>query len=344
MIKKITGKSIFKSWPLVAALILNNGIAHSAEEVDDMVIKLAHSSSSSEKDPLHRFALKFAERVEENSKGKIIVKVFPSGQLGIEERTFQDVQAGIIETTILTSTNITPFSPSVGIFDFPFIFPTRDDAQKALPLVMPKLNEFMVKESGTRSLGWLEQGYRVMTNSVRPIKNLNDIQGLKIRAPNNRYVIKTFESWDISPSIITWAETYNAVQQHVVDGVDDNYSGLLYHKFNEIQDYATEVNYKMWLGSLIVNERWMKKQPVIVQEWLTEAGNYAMQDSFEYIIGYEQKAKKELSENGLDIYGEPDDIGEWIKRAESTWPEFYSRIPDIALLDSLLEILNKERP
>ncbi len=307
-------------------------------------IKLAHPSGALAGDPIHEAALLFKKGLEEKSNGNIKVTIFPAGQLGSEGRNVQDIQNGIIQMAMVTSGNINSFCPSYSIFDFPYMFMNREEAHIAMDSIIDDLNEQTEKECGIITAALIEQGFRVLSNSKKPVTSLADLQGLKIRIPNNRIVVETFESFNISPIPLAWDEVFAALQQKVVDGQENPYVSLRVHKMYEIQKYVTDIHYKLWLGSFIVNSDWMKEIPKEHQKIINEVSKDVIAYNRSMIIKTEKQAKKELEEAGMVFSGAPTDEAQWQINAMSIWPKFYSDLPNISLLEKVMKSLGKELP
>ena len=75
-----------------------------------------------------------------------------------------------------------------------------------------------IRDAGVRIVAWGYSGFRVLSNSKRPVKTLDDLQGLVIRVPKNEIMIDTYRSWGINPTPMAWASLFTALQQKVVDG------------------------------------------------------------------------------------------------------------------------------
>ena len=80
------------------------------------------------------------------------------------------------------------------------------------------LNGYAIREGGFRILGWTYTDYRYISNSRKPIKNLNDIKGLKFRVPQSAILLACYKAWGANPVPISWAETFTALQQGLVTG------------------------------------------------------------------------------------------------------------------------------
>lgn len=308
------------------------------------VIKMSHPSGAIEGDPIHEAAIFLKKDIEAKSKGEIEVIIFPGGQLGSENRNAQDVQNGVIQMAMITSGNMISYCPSFGIFDFPYLFDDRTQAWNAIDAVWEKLNIQTAQECDIETIGWLEQGFRTISNSKKPIKNINDLQGLKIRVPNNRVVLATFSSFGISPIPLAWDEVFAALQQKVIDGQENPYVSLYVHKMWEIQKYVTDIHYKLWLGVFIVNAEWLDRIPAEHKAIIMESGKEATEFNRKMIVETEAKTRQMLIDKGMILTGVPEDEAEWRKRAMSIWPDYYKAIPKIELLDIIMKSTGKDRP
>lgn len=177
-----------------------------------IIMRYSHSSAAMVEEPHHTAALDFKKYVEEKTKGRVEVQIYPASQLGGEERAFQDVQQGVIQIASLASNNAAVFAPSLYVIDLPYLFRTNQEGWAILDKYWDELNAKTIKESGNRIIGWLDLGYRHVCNSKRPIRTIEDLKGLKIRVPNNPVMINTFRAWGCEPTPLAWDETFNALQ------------------------------------------------------------------------------------------------------------------------------------
>ncbi|MCH5276314.1 MAG: TRAP transporter substrate-binding protein [Desulfovibrionaceae bacterium] len=315
-----------------------------ASAADKIIMRYSHSSAAMVKEPHHAAATDFKEYVEKATNGQVEVQIYPGSQLGGEERTFQDIQNQVVQIGSLAVNNASVFSPSMGVFDLPYIFASAEDAYKCIDQNWDEINKRMIAESGNMAVAWLVQGFRVLSNNVRPVKNLNDIKGLKIRVPSNPIMVATFRAWGCEPTPLAWDELFNALQQKVIDGQENPYTVFASNKFEEVQKYITDVHYKMWVGPVVVNAEWFDRQPADVQKAILEGGKLATANNRQMIAEMEADLVKELTAKGVEITRELPDEAEWQKLAMSVWPEFYDKIGDITLLDAFLKTLNITRP
>ena len=124
---------------------------------------------------------------------------------------------------------------------------------------MNKTADAIARQSRTRPLSWLVGGYRIITNSKKPINTMADLKGLKIRVPAVELQLAAFRSWGVEPHPLAWSETFNGLQQGVVDGQENPHAINRDQKFWEVQKYITNIHYHA-LGRPDARER-----PVVPQ-------------------------------------------------------------------------------
>ena len=96
---------------------------------------------------------------------RIEIQEFPAGQIGSEERSYQDVQQGILQMTVLAVNNASIFAPSLGAVDLPYIFKSVKEFDDCVDQNWDLINKRMEAESGTIAIAWHSQGFRFLTHS-----------------------------------------------------------------------------------------------------------------------------------------------------------------------------------
>lgn len=287
---------------------------------------------------------RFKKHAEELGKGKIKVQVFIGGQMGSEQDNVQQVSQNMIQFSTMAVNNVTPFAPIVGFCTLPYIWTTKDEAYAVLDgPVSEKLNKIMIQQGNFRSLGWLVGGFRVLTNSKKPVRTLEDLKGLTIRVPKNSIMIGSYKAWGINPVPMAWTETFNALQQKVVDGQDNPYIVNYSSKFQEVQKYITNIHYILWIGPLLASETWYAKLPQDIKEIVDEAAKRAVADERKFVETEEAMALLKLVNAGMEINQPAENEREWIEKAQAIWPKFYDEIGGKAFVDDVVSFLDKYR-
>src|SRR5699024_2314984 len=112
---------------------------------EKITIKYSHGTNPSSDDPHHWVAETFKEKVEEYTDGQAEVEIYPAGQIGSEARGFQDVQNQVVQASSLAVNNAQSYSPTMGIFDLPYLFDDRDEFYQTIDEYWDEFNDNMIK-------------------------------------------------------------------------------------------------------------------------------------------------------------------------------------------------------
>jgi tripartite ATP-independent transporter DctP family solute receptor len=200
-------------------------------------LKLGHAVAVEH--PYHLGAVKFAELIAQRTNNKVKIDVFPSTQLGNERDMVEGLQLGTIDLVVTSTGPVGGFVPKMFVVDLPFLFRDREHAYKVLdgPIGKDLLSAFSGKS--IKGLAFWENGFRQITNNVRPIEKPEDLKGIKIRTMENKVHLASFKAFGASPTPMAWSEVYTALQQKTIDA-QENPIAIIYHqKIAEVQKYLT---------------------------------------------------------------------------------------------------------
>ena len=294
-----------------AVLMLSLGTADAAE-YKKMTIRAATANPQGS---LHVVAIdKFKEIVEKESNGAITVQTFYGGSLGDEQANVKQLRNAEIHLAVLADGNLTPFAPQA------------PDA--------------IAKQSRTRPLSWLVGGYRIITNSKKPINTMADLKGLKIRVPAVELQLAAFRSWGVEPHPLAWSETFNGLQQGVVDGQENPHAINRDQKFWEVQKYITNIHYMLWVGPMLVSDPWFRKLDPQTKALVEKAAKEAAAYEWKWSAEQDEIALKECLARGM-VINDVSDEPAWTEAARSVWPQFYDKVGGKAVVDEALAIMQQ---
>ena len=320
-----------------AVLMLSLGTANAAE-YKKMTIRAATANPQGS---LHVVAIdKFKEIVEKESNGAITVQTFYGGSLGDEQANVKQLRNAEIHLAVLADGNLTPFAPQAGVFILPYMFPKISDAEKLFgnEAFMNKTADAIAKQSRTRPLSWLVGGYRIITNSKKPINTMADLKGLKIRVPAVELQLAAFRSWGVEPHPLAWSETFNGLQQGVVDGQENPHAINRDQKFWEVQKYITNIHYMLWVGPMLVSDPWFRKLDPQTKALVEKAAKEAAAYEWKWSAEQDEIALKECLARGM-VINDVSDEPAWTEAARSVWPQFYDKVGGMAVVDEALAIM-----
>lgn len=247
--------------------------------VEKLTLKL--SSTSSAGGALYESGAKFKELVEERSGGNIEVQLFADGQLAKDLDAIDAHQTGAIEMS-LPSTAMAQVDPKFGVFDIPFLFKNHAAVQLFSEGDVWKNDlQPLFLENGLVGIGFVENGFRQITNNVRPINVPSDLDGIKLRVPQSKLRVAAFQQFGANPITMDFSEVFTALQQGVVDGQENPYVQIEAGKFYEAQKYLSITNHTYTPGYLTASKVWWdgltQDQRDLLEQAAIDAGTWSRQ-------------------------------------------------------------------
>lgn len=248
---------------LVAASLLPGA------QAQERTIKFAFQNQKEH--PQAQGAQKFADLVAAKTNGRIAVKLFPGGTLGGDLQTVSALQGGTVEMTVLNAGILSAQAKEFGIYDFPFLFATPQEADAVTdgPFGKKLLDKLAAKN--LVGLGYWELGFRNLTNSKKPITKAEDIAGLKIRVIQSPIYIDMFNALGANAVPMPFPELYTAMEQKAVDGQENPFSTILSSKFAEVQKHLTVTRHMYNPQAVIVSKKFWDSLNAADQKAVSEA-------------------------------------------------------------------------
>jgi len=230
-----------------------------------ITLKFYWTTVDGEKDPYAISARIFKELVEKKTQGKVDVKLYPNSQLGGERDAIEGISLGTIDMGVITNAPISGFVPQFQILDLPFIFKDAAQAYKVLDGDFGKNLLKRLEARGIIGLGFSEGGFRHMLNNVRPIKTPDDVKGIKFRVMENPTYIGMFKALGSNPTPMAWGETFTAVQQKTIDGLEIPIPVIYQNKYYEVTKYLSLTNHTYSPLIFMISKKTWDKLPADVQ-------------------------------------------------------------------------------
>ena len=207
--------------------------------------------------PVGQASRHFAKLVEEKTGGRIKIETFGNGVLGSEPDMQASVQAGFIDIMVGPTPNLVGVVPEFMIFDLPFFY--KDFA--AVDAVMDgevgeRLFSLLQEKTGIVGLAWWDNGFRHMTNAIRPVNTVEDMAGLNIRVIPNPLFIATWTALGTNPTPLPWPELYAALENRAVDGQETPYALIYTARFYEVQSHLAKTGHVYTPFVLLASQKW----------------------------------------------------------------------------------------
>lgn len=203
------------------------------------------------------------KKLVEQSNGEITFKMFAGGVLGSEKEVVEQVQSNAIQMTRVSLGIVGPVVPDVNVFNLPFIF--RDQAHMRSiidgDIGQEILDKITNSEFNLVALGWMDGGTRNLY-SKKPVRQISDLKGMKIRVQGNPVFIETINAMGGNGIAMATGEIFSALQTGVIDGAENNPPTLLEHNHYQNAKFYTLTEHLILPEPIVMAKgTWTKLNP-----------------------------------------------------------------------------------
>ncbi len=253
-------KLVISSLLAVSALSL----AFPASAQDVIKLKLGHVAPTDE--PYHQAAEKFAELVKKNTGGAVEIQIFPNSLLGGQRELLEGLQLGSVDITLTTAAVLSSFLPKTQVIELPFMFRDSEHVYKVVDGPLAKEIYEGDEKKKMKVIDTWENGFRIITNIVRPIEKPEDMKGVKIRVMENKMYIEMFKALGANPTPMARGELFTGLQTKVVDGQENPLGQIYTSRFYEVQKYISLTGHTYSPEAVVFSLATWKKIPAKHQE------------------------------------------------------------------------------
>jgi len=246
-------------------------------------------------------ARKYAELVAQRTGNKVKIDIYPATQLGSERDLVEGLQLGTVDFVVTSTGPLGGFVPKMFVVDLPFLFRDKDHAYKVLdgPTGKGLLDAFSAK--GIKGLAFWENGFRQITNNVRPIEKPEDLKGIKIRTMENKIHLATFRAFGASPTPMAWGEVYTALQQKTIDAQENPIAIIYTAKIAEVQKYLALTGHFYSPSPILMSEKAFQSLPKDIQKIMLETALECATFERNLLRDDEAKQLAELKAKGMQV-------------------------------------------
>ena len=286
----------------VTLLILSVAVVcTTAQAAEKYVLKFNHVLAPT--DPFHAGFTKWAKAVNERTKGGMDVQVFHSAQLGVEEDIIEQLRQGANVGQNTDSARLGNYVPEIAIMNGPYFVDNYNDVFKlgALPSIK-SWKARLESNFGIKilSFSWV-QGFRHMITN-KPIRTPADLNGLRIRTPGAPIWQESIRSIGATPVAMAFGEIYAAMQQKVIDGLDNVYNATYAGRLYEVAKYVSETKHILLINFEIVGAKFFNSLPADYQKILVEENEKAAIETSRLVMDkYSAESKQKLIDKGMTI-------------------------------------------
>ncbi len=287
-------------------LLAAASIASPAVAQQKTVLKLGWTTGDGAQDPYAIGARAFKEELEKAAGGRIEVQLFPNRALGDERPMIDGMRLGTVDMGIITNAVIAQIEPAFQINDMPFLFRDEAQAQRVLDGAVGDQLRQRLDSRGIMALGYMEGGFRHMINNVRPVNTPDDVKGVKYRVLQSPIYIGLFTALGGTAVPMAWGETFTAVQQGAVDGLEIPAAVIDANKYNEVTKYLSLTNHIYSMIGLLASKRSFDRLPADLKTAVRDAAKVSTAKQRAKAVANAREIVERLKTKGMQVNALPD--------------------------------------
>jgi tripartite ATP-independent transporter DctP family solute receptor len=220
--------------------------------------------------------VRFEELVKKYYGKPINFVLHKNSSLGLEKDYFAYMNQGVsVDYAIVSPAHMSTFSKAAPFIDAPFLFRDLDHWNKVLDAdVLKPVADEVAAKADVMLVGYAGGGTRnIFAN--KPVRNLAEMKGLKVRVQGAPIWSKTFAAIGMAPTVIAYNEVYNAIQNGVIAAGENEAAGVEAMKFFEVAPSLNMTQHAITIRPIAFSGKTYKKLPADLQAAIVKAGKEA---------------------------------------------------------------------
>jgi tripartite ATP-independent transporter DctP family solute receptor len=243
-------------------------------------------------------------KLSEATNGRLSVQMYPSMQLGGEKEAIEQAQVGALAIARVSVGTMGPVVDALNVFNLPFLFRNTAHMEKVIdgPIGQELLDDVTNSPTaGLVGLCWMDAGARSLYDTKRPIRNINDLKGMKIRVMGNPIFVDMMNALGGNGVAMGYDQVFSALETGVIDGAENNPPSFVFDNHYQVAKYFTLTEHLIVPEMLVFSKRiWTQLSPAD-QALVQKFGKEAQQEERVLWNQYEQQALDKMKAAGITI-------------------------------------------
>ena len=245
-------------------------------------------------------SIKAAQTVEQLTNGRLHIDVFPANQLGNDTEMLSQVRSGAIQLLQVPDGPLSNVVPLAAIVTLTFTFANYQQVFAALDGTLGTTVRAAITKAGLVPFDTeFCSGMKQISSSTHPIETPDDLKGFKVRVPQVALEIDAFKALGAAPTPVSFAETYVALQTHLVDGAELPIVTIDTGKYYEVQKYISILNCNYTGDTMLANPDAWQRLPPAMRDIVQKTFSQAARDERTDIVATEAAAETSLRGHGI---------------------------------------------
>lgn len=314
---------------LMVLAILLTGCTKEATDLRDtyaLTFRLAEAHAGTH--PAAQAAEEFARRVEEATEGRIKIVVYLDKELGEEKDVIEQIQFGAVDFARVSIAPMAEIVHDLYVLQLPYIYEDRDHMWRVLNSEIGDEMIDKMAEYGFIGLTWFDAGARSFYTSEKPIRTLEDLEGMTIRLMENTLMMDMSKAMGFNGVLEPYGQVYSLLQMQEVNGAENNFSSYLTAFHYEVAQYYT-MDEHLRVPELIVASK-EAKAAISEEDWeiILQVAEEISEYQKELWTEMEEAAKNDLIEHGVVLI-ELEDRSSFVEAVAPVYEKYEEEFGDL---------------
>ena len=270
-------KVLFRASVCMLAIVGLMAVGASGAKAQGKIV-LQGASQFDENHAFTRLMRKFEQLVQIYYTGdrEIEFVMHPNSELGLEKDYFAYMSQGIsVDYAVVAPSHMSTFSKMATLMDMPMLFRDLNHWSKVLGGdALQPIADDVLKRADVMLIGYGGGGVRNLIVN-KPVKNMAEIKDLSIRVMGAPIQTRMFDAFGTAPTVIAYAEVYNAIQTGVISAAENEAAGIEQMKFYEVGPNIPLTQHAITVRPLAFSGKTFRKLPADLRDAIVQAGRDA---------------------------------------------------------------------
>ncbi|WP_051382420.1 TRAP transporter substrate-binding protein [Bradyrhizobium sp. Tv2a-2] len=239
--------------------------------------------------------------IERRSAGRLKIRVFHSRQLGEEKETIEQTRVGAIDLNRTNVALLGSFVPAMNVLAMPFLFHSAEHLQKVLdgPIGQEMLASF--EPYGFVGLAFYDSGARSIYSSMRPVRAVADLRGLRIRVQQSELMSDMMRTLGAEPVELPYGQVLTALATRLIDGAENNWPSYITTDHYKHASFYALTEHTMSPEVLVMSQKAWKSLSEADRQIFREAAAASSRFMHEKWRDLEQRSREQAEEAGVTV-------------------------------------------
>ncbi len=244
----------------------------------------------------------FRDTVAKASAGRAEVQIFPAGQLyRNDQEAIKALRSGSVEGAMVTTGDLSLFEPAFNIYEAPFLYQNYAQINAVIDSAVGKAVFDRLERLGLKALAHTNAGSAALLTRPRPVRTVEDLKGMRLRASAGQIQIKAFDLMGVSSIQLPFPDVPPSLERGVIDGLVSTPAAAASAKLGEITKNVAWTRHLLFPPVVVVNLAWWNRLPKEVRDGISGAMPAFTLEARRINLEAEKQALETLRKQGATV-------------------------------------------